>query len=289
MEYSVYDLIRILLKKWYVVLLVMALLGGAAGVLSQKSYQTALAEYEDYTSRELPVNQEIGNLVASYQCDFSMRDMSRYWERAASKNRFIEAYFAQDGVSASDTRRYQEAEAAYAAANADFLQLFTQESVLAEVQAFAARRDLLEPVTVAADGSVSGEDTPLDVSGHLSADLSNDGLVTVTITGLPEDDCDTLLSAYWQAVEAQGKALYSMQVQHQALTQVYAPRTPSLTEDAILSQTVMRRPERAPVFINAVCKGAAFGFFFACFGVLLYTFIRNTAPAQSPRRAGESA
>lgn len=28
MEYSVYDLIRILLKKWYVILLVMALLGG---------------------------------------------------------------------------------------------------------------------------------------------------------------------------------------------------------------------------------------------------------------------
>ena len=64
MEYSVYDLIRILLKKWYVILLVMALLGGAAGVLSQKSYQTALAEYEDYTARELPVNTETGDLTA---------------------------------------------------------------------------------------------------------------------------------------------------------------------------------------------------------------------------------
>lgn len=50
MEYSVYDLIRILLKKWYVILLVMALLGGAAGVFSQRSYQAALADYEDYTS-----------------------------------------------------------------------------------------------------------------------------------------------------------------------------------------------------------------------------------------------
>ena len=66
MEYSVFDLIRILLKKWYVILLVMVLLGGAAGVLSQKSYQTALAEYEDYTARELPVNTETGDLTAAF-------------------------------------------------------------------------------------------------------------------------------------------------------------------------------------------------------------------------------
>ena len=78
MEYSVYDLIRILLKKWYVILLVMALLGGAAGVFSQRSYQAALADYEDYTSRAAPVNTEVGSYTAVYQCGFTVTDFSRY-------------------------------------------------------------------------------------------------------------------------------------------------------------------------------------------------------------------
>lgn len=289
MEYSVYDLIRILLKKWYVILLVMALLGGAAGVLSQKSYQTALAEYENYTSRELPVNTETGDLTAVSQCGFTLTDVGYYRQQAASQKAFIDAYLSDAGKEMPYDRLYQEAEDAFAAASSDFSSLFMSKTVLAEVQAFAAQRDLLEPVTVEADGSVSGEDTPLDVSGHLSADLSKEGLVTVTITGLPEDTCDTLLAAYWQAVEEQGEALYSMQVEHLALTRVYTPRIPSLTEDSILSQTVMQKPERAPIVLNAVCKGAAFGFLFACFGVLLYTFIRDTAPAEKRRGSKETA
>ena len=36
-------------------------------------------------------------------------------------------------------------------------------------------------------------------------------------------------------------------------------------------------------------KGAAFGFLFACFGVLLYTFIRDTAPAEKRRGSKETA
>ena len=38
MEYSVYDLIRILLRKWYIVLLSMIVVGGASQVISQMSY-----------------------------------------------------------------------------------------------------------------------------------------------------------------------------------------------------------------------------------------------------------
>ena len=89
MEYSVYDLIRILLKKWYVILLVMALLGGAAGVFSQRSYQAALADYEDYTSRAAPVNTEVGSYTAVYQCGFTVTDFSRYQGQYAQKNAFI--------------------------------------------------------------------------------------------------------------------------------------------------------------------------------------------------------
>ena len=79
-----------------------------------------------------------------------------------------------------------------------------------------------------------------------------------------------------------------MQVSAEPLTQVYAPQKPALTEDALLSLTVMQKPERAPMLLQAVGKGAAFGFLFGCLGTLLYTFIRDTAPAEKQRRAGES-
>ena len=80
-----------------------------------------------------------------------------------------------------------------------------------------------------------------------------------------------------------------MTVRSELLTESYIPQTPALTQDALLSQTVMQKPERAPMFLRAAGKGAAFGFLFACFGVLLYTFIRDTAPAEKRRGSKETA
>lgn len=288
MEYSVFDLLRILLKKWYVIVLVMAILGGAAGVLSQRSYQSALAEYEDYTTRTAPINTEIGELTAVYQSSFKLADTNRYRQRFAAKREFIDAYMAEESTQMPTERLYQEAETAFSAANSDFSALFVNTAVLSEVQAYAAQQELLEPVTIDADGSVTNAATPLTVSGHLSAAISDGGIVTVTLTGLPEEIGSALLEVYWQAVKKQGAAQYDMQVSAEPLTQVYAPQKPALTEDALLSLTVMQKPERAPMLFQAVGKGAAFGFLFGCFGILLYTFIRDTAPAEKQRWAGES-
>lgn len=279
MEYSVYDLIRILLKKWYVVLLVMAVLGGAAGILSQKSYQTALAEYEKYTSQTVPAEQRTGSLTAGYQCGFTITDMSRYRRRAAEKQRFIDAY-TQNGLTLSDEQRYAEAESAYADACQDFAGLFMQDAVLTELQAFAAQQGYTEPSETGA---------PLDTAEHFAIEQLGDGLVTISMTGLSEDTANALLAAYWQAVEGNGRALYDMEVSAEAIMCAYVPQGSTLTEDALLSQTVMQKPEHAPVFVKAVCKGAAFGFLCGCFGVLLYTFIRDTAPAEKRRKTGEKA
>lgn len=288
MEYSVSDLIRILLKKWYVIVLVMAILGGAAGVLSQRSYQSALAEYEDYTTRTVPINTEVGELTAVYQCSFKLTDMSRYRQRFADKREFIDTYMAGGGTQMPTDRLYQEAETAFSAANSDFSALFANTAVLAEVQAYAVQQEFLEPVTVGADGTLTDSAAPLAVSGHLSATISDGGVVTVTLTGLPEELGTALLEVYWQAVKKQGAAQYDMQVSAEPLTQVYAPQKPALTEDALLSQTVMQKPEHVPMLLQAVGKGAAFGFLFGCFGILLYTFIRDTAPTEKQRRAVES-
>lgn len=78
-----------------------------------------------------------------------------------------------------------------------------------------------------------------------------------------------------------------MEISTALLRENYAPNAPTLTQDAVLSQTVMQKPEAAPHFLKAACKGAAFGFLFGCFGVLLYTFIKDTAPTELRRRTGE--
>lgn len=56
MEYSIFDLIRILLKKWHVILLGSCLTGGASLILSQWSYQCAIAQYAELTSATSPVS-----------------------------------------------------------------------------------------------------------------------------------------------------------------------------------------------------------------------------------------
>lgn len=124
---------------------------------------------------------------------------------------------------------------------------------------------------------------------HFSASADSDGLVTVSISALPEEMARALTSAYFKALAQNGEELYSMTVRSELLTESYIPQTPALTQDALLSQTVMQKPERAPMFLRAAGKGAAFGFLFACFGVLLYTFIRDTAPAEKRRGSKETA
>lgn len=289
MEYSVYDLIRILLKKWYIVLLVMCLIGGAAGVLSQSSYKAVLAEYEEYTSRTIPVNTEIGDFTAVYQCGFTMPDSSKYRESSSQKDDFIHAYLAENGTSVSPDKLYQEAEAVFNAIQSDFHALFTHSAVLASVQDFASQKGFTEPVVITEDGTVNDSCGPLTVSNHLSVTADNTDGIPLIISGLPEEIAAELASCYIQAVQDIGAELYGMDVSFTELSRAYVPRVSSFTEDALLSQTVMQKPEKAPFFLKAACKGAAYGFLFGCFGVLLYTFIRDTAPAEKARQNREKA
>ena len=70
MEYSVFDLVRALLKKWYVIVLVMALVSGASVFTSRASYEKALADYEAYTTETIPTG-ETGTLTVSVGYDYS--------------------------------------------------------------------------------------------------------------------------------------------------------------------------------------------------------------------------
>ena len=100
MEYSVFDLVRALLKKWYVIVLVMALVSGASVFTSRASYEKALADYEAYTTETIPTG-ETGTLTVSVGYDYTVTDISEYVEAAKREANFIQRFSAEAGESLS--------------------------------------------------------------------------------------------------------------------------------------------------------------------------------------------
>ena len=64
MEYSVKDLVKILLKKWYIILLSVCVVGVAAFFLSQASYAQAVKDYDSYTS----AMEQMKQLIQTDEC-----------------------------------------------------------------------------------------------------------------------------------------------------------------------------------------------------------------------------
>lgn len=281
MEYSVYDLIRILLRKWYLILLVMCIAAGLSVFFSQRSFTSVEAGYQEYTTQTIPSEELPGTLTNTYQCSFSVTDISRYQRIIGEQYAFLEKYLSESaegysGVLNEDTL-YAQAQVAYSYAKTDFASILTGEPIWTELRAFSDKQGYMEPAEDASSSdSASSARTALVVVNHFSAQLDTNGKLTLTVTDLPEDTANALVDAYWQEAEQIGRTEYFMEISRQALTSEYVPQRSSFTDDALLSQTVMQAPESAPLLVKAAATGAVFAFLFACFGVLLYTFIKDS-------------
>lgn len=281
MEYSVYDLIRILLKKWYVVLIVMAVIGAAAVFLSQGSFSAAQENYEEYTTQTIPPETNTGMYTAVYQCSFQMNSYDHYRTLVEQKYSFLWDY-AQNASGSElqilpDEALYSMANEAYSYASADFAELLTSALVIERVQTYAEEEGYTEPPVLLGDGTVdTSQQTSLTVSNHLTASATADGLLTLTATGLPEEIGGSLIANYLTQIQSMGEEQYDMVIKTEAQSSAFTPDHSIYTDDALLSQTVMQAPQAAPAPVKAAATGAAFGFVFACFGVLLFTFIRDS-------------
>lgn len=288
MEYSVYDLIKILLRKWYIILLTMALLGGIAVISSQKSYQKALKDYETYTSQTVPVTMETGTLVAVYQYHYEMTDVTKYLNQAEMKNAFLRKYAESVQADIYDATRkpsvYDEAERVFASVSADFSKLLVDSLVMQKVQSTMLEQNFTEPPVLTSDGSSAQDSEPLVIANHLIVEQIDGSTLRITIAGLGKDAADTALASYLQSLADVGADNYFMKVTTEQTTNDYFADPVQLTDTAQLAQIVMQKPEQAPLLIKAVGTAAAFAFVFACFGILLFTFIKDTQ-VQSQRQA----
>ena len=276
MEYSVHDLIRILIKKWYIILAVMVLIGGISMFTAQKSYQNALAQYEAYTT-EIPPQQEsvsveVGQLVANYQYGFKLTDISRYTMVDETKAAFLEMYAdaldheifsKEDKISA-----YSAAETALSRVSSDFSKLLTDSLVIQKTQDAIKDYGYTEP----------GSNDPLNVAGHYAAERLDNGLLRVTITGLEQETAAQIQSAYMESLLEVGAETYDIQITATEKSSDFFPDkavtyTPS--ESVQFSQTVMQKPEKMAPMVKTVGTAVIYAFVLACFGVLLVTFAKE--------------
>lgn len=276
MEYSVYDLIRILLKKWYIILITVAVFAGLSSVTAKKSYEAALREYDTYTSELEAVENTAGTLTAVCQYEYHLTDLSKYIEDAERKATFYKAF--QSALSAEDAVPFDTSayiEQAYQEMQGTAVALLTDTKVMSAVQ-----NDL---------AGFQPDETDLEISDVLTVECLSANRFRLTVNGLDEDTSVKIAESYLKNLPEVGESDYSLSVEIPECTEDFALTPASLTQRAEFAQEIMERPTAAPILAKTVGTSAVMAFALACFGILLVTFIRDTKQSSLKEKQREDS
>ena len=310
MEYSVYDLIRILLKRWYIILLTMCAVGGLSIFTAQTSYNLAVENYEASISETDSADKDTGVLTVTYLYDYELTDLTGYLmdaqRRAAFYEHFTEeldigedagliAAFYQKSIEELDVGEdvgsitpFSLARIAYTAAAQGATALLKDTRVLKLTQTAMDASCYSEPPTQDDDDddNIVESDDPLDVSKHLSIENLPGSVVRITVSGLEELVAEDLLDAYLRNVETVGLSDYSITTVWEERESIFIPDPLSLSPSVEFAQVVLAKPEQAPTLTRTVGTAAAFAFVLSCFLILTVTFVKDSRRAG---KAGEDA
>lgn len=275
MEYSVFDLVRVLLRKWYVIIVVMALISGAAVFAARASYQKALADYESYTSETVPVG-ETGTLTATLAYTCTLKDFSQYTEEAREKMAFISTFCESMGQPSTKLTVEDYAGEAYAAYTAALIQLPLDSRITTAVQEKITELGYMEPPVLDAQGNLIDPDTTLTVATHLSITPVTRGQVILSVTGIEETPAKEILELYTQALTEVAGTAYQMELLVEEPSVSFVLDPVQYTESAQFAQEVMQKPEQAPILVKTVGTAAMYAFVFTCMGILVVTFVKDS-------------
>jgi len=270
MEYSVNDLVRILLKKWYVILGMMLVVGAMSGVTSQLSYNRAIEQYEVYTHETLPPTS-YGSANAIYDISYKATDNARYFDKDLFLQGYICAYADMkiDGKESADINL--QAEAAFnellpdaSLVESDYIALIADEKVW-----FNTQNVLDELVAQGWGGSVSPS-----AKEQLSVTLQ-DGSLIISVRDMKDDLTEAAVDTFVEQLKLVGKEDYQLEVNAEKKSYEYTAIDQELTHRAELSQVVMGHPGAAPNMVKVFGTAAMFAFVVSCFGVLLFTFVKD--------------
>lgn len=283
MEYSVYDLIRVLLKKWYVILLAMCAVGGLSVFTAQRSYTRAVENYEASVAETVSAGVDTGTLSASYLYDYELTDLTKYLKEAERRMAFCRRFTEELGVPVEEEVLSVSSLAgtAYSSAAQEAAALLTDARVMAETQLSMDAFHYVEPPVLDENDTVVVSEDPLNVSGHFTVEVLPESTVRLTVSGLEETPSRQLLASYLESLEAVGRTDYSIAVSMTERENTYTPAPLRLSQSAEFAQTVMAKPEKAPVLVRTVGTAAAFTFVLSCFLILVATFVRDSRRAAS--------
>lgn len=285
MEYTVFDLIKILLKKWYIILLAMCALGGLSIFTAQRSYEQAARNYETSVSETVSAGVDTGTLSATFLYNYELGDLTKYLSEARQKISFYQRFTEELDIKEElNPDIAGMAESVYASVSQEAAVLLSDPRVMEDTQTAMDALHYVEPPILKGDGTIVASDSPLSVSGHLGVEALPDSVIRVTVSGLEEQPARQLLAAYLRVLKSVGRSDYSIQVTMTERENVFTLAPLRLSQSAQFAQVVMAKPEKAPILVKTVGTAAAYAFVLSCFLILLAAFVRDSRRAEKSEK-----
>ena len=263
MEYSVHDLLRILWRKWYIIVIALVVVPLIAILISRLSYKSAVKNYEKLTQECLVTTTDVGTTVMPYQYGYEV------------KQGFAQAYqtYAQTSSDQPLLTEQEYAELLFDQMRSKIIASLDSDYVLYELEYKLQFAGFQEPDTLDDDNNVVPDGRGFMLKKHFSVNVGEGDSFEVKITGVEQEDAKIILVVYNQILLAQNAdeiiefVLYP-QPETFELTRVVA------TDNAVLANQVMASvPDAPPSILKTGVISAAFGAAFACFFVLLVAFV----------------
>ncbi len=265
MEYSVFDLLKILIRKWYIIVAVVLVITLLAVLLSYHSYNNALATYNEAVSETVKYPTEIGKMTVTYHYDYEADDsvgaafdalkaLHPEMELPTDEEKFTAALFEEKKLPI------------YSSLTSNM------GAVIAVIQGEIDELEWQEPPIVDKNGDIVPYEGTLIVSSHVSfAPLVGDTF-QIIIFDLDKDTANKLLEVCQeQFAEFHSDDLIAIELTQTASEFERNPEQPTL--NAALSETVMTKPEGRPGIIRTACIAAVLSFALACVCILVVTFV----------------
>lgn len=284
MEYSVKDLVKILLKKWWLIILIVGITVAVSYFMSDRSYKQASADYKTYTTAVQQVQKKTGTLTAAY----SIRAKTE-------SDSFIQAYtnfLVHHNFSESDTTPTMEeiAEFALQSLEPHMEALLLNKDILAAADIEAAEISYTNQTNITTPGTASPPPAkPIEIR-YLGS-----GRFYVTMTSVVEADAQLVLQNYIKEL-TQTLSSPTLEYQVDKISYVYNADKPILTDSALLAQLVMTDPSQSNAqarmqttyILKQLCIAAVFSFAISCVLILIVTFVKDSAAAEKKLAQAQS-
>ena len=258
MEYNVFDLIKQLLKKWYIILLVMIVVCGAAVGLSQYSYQKAVEDYYAHTTQTKPQLPDVGQMVALVHFSPTEASLGNLQELVGQLD--------DEKGSVSDEKLNQ---AIMQLMEPQVIEKIMDSDVLTKVH-----ERMVE----------NGWDPNVLLSDHFCVQDRQNQTIQLVASGLTESQSRAVFEMYLTVLsETFSGPMLDIEFVQQSCT--FTLLKPEYTEDAKFAQTVMQAPVEKPNMVKTALTGAIFGFAIGAIAVLFWIFVKDASKKERDEKS----